>query len=140
VKEGSFYGTRRKPQVNRPTRLDNTDCFANGARSWSDALEGLSLALSNDATTAFAGDADSLFDQLLHKRRSSDTCVKRKATPARMFYPAQYTTIPVPCMFTVLSKATNPFQIQHFLRPDGIRKAIYNVLSLATLEKRNQKL
>jgi len=68
----------------------------------------ISGAGSNDATTAFAGDADSLFDQLLHKRRSSDTCAKRKATPARMFYPAQYTTIPVPCMFTVLSKATNP--------------------------------
>lgn len=29
VKEGSFYGTRRKPQVNRPTRLDSTACFAN---------------------------------------------------------------------------------------------------------------
>src|SRR5271168_851784 len=99
----------------------------------------ISGAGSNDATIAFAGDADSRFDQLLHKRRSSDTCVERKATPARMFCPAQYTTIPIPCMFTVLSKATTPFQIQHFLRPDGIRKAISTMCFLwPLLEKRNQ--
>jgi hypothetical protein len=48
-----------------------------------------------------------------------------------MCRPTQYTTIQIPCMFAVLSKATNPFQSQHFLRPDGINKAIStNVLSI----------
>jgi hypothetical protein len=109
------------------------------ARLWSDAFEGLSLApVQMTLLWLFAGSADPRLDQLLHKGDLQKPALKGRPRQQNV-QSVQYTTIPIPCMFAVLPKATNPFQIQHFLRPDGIRKAISTKCAFYRpfLEKRN---
>jgi len=77
----------------------------------------------------------------------TSSCIKgdpqipvRKGRPHQQecFIPRNIRLYRYPVCSLSCQRRQTPFQIQHFLRPDGIRKAIYNVLSLATLEKRNQ--